>query len=230
MRFFEAPEQDVDTTAAAPPAPPVRSWALWVSVVLHPLLMLTLLFAALFYYVPEVAAPLPLDSLDSLLMLVFLGTALLPTLGILSLRLMRNQVGLTAAAGATRQERLWSVLITAFVYTGVTWALQSLVRLNPLLVLGVASGSVTVALAGLVSYLRPISLHMVGVGGAMGFLAGLIPHLPQGNLLWPLVLFTLLAGLVGTARLARHAHRPPAVFFGWLLGAAVGGSMAFFLA
>lgn len=235
MRFSDAPEPDVDAPAAddfAAPSP-LHSWAFWVSVVLHPLLMPTLLFATLLFFAPEVAAPLPPEAHNSMLLLVFLGTTLLPLLCLLSSMLLAGRTATLQpndAGGWTfsRSERLFSIMITALVYTGVTYVFYRLVKLNDVLVLAAASGAVATTLAGLLTYLRSVSLHMVGVGGALGFVAGVTARLPQAELLWPLAGLVLLSGLLGTARLARNAHSPAGVFLGWLLGLAVGGGVAVF--
>jgi hypothetical protein len=69
-----------------------------------------------------------------------------------------------------------------------------------------------------VNIFRKISLHAIGMGGTIAFAAwqqATDNHWPHFKLLASM----LLAGMVGTARLIRSAHKPADVYAGYLAGA-----------
>jgi len=64
---------------------------------------------------------------------------------------------------------------------------------------------------------KKISLHMIGMGGLVAFMAwqqATDAHWPT----WWVPMALLLAGLVGTARLLKNAHAPSEVYAGFLAG------------
>ncbi|SDK58864.1 hypothetical protein SAMN05421823_1033 [Catalinimonas alkaloidigena] len=212
MNFLNTPEPEIEETTAVRP---YRSWAFWVSVLLHPLLMPTLLYAVLFYFAPEQMAPVSPDIYDSLLWLLFLMTCLLPAF--ISFTLYRTKA-IRSLTLEDRTDRFLPIIFTALIYTGVTYLFQSRLRASPMLVLPIASIAITVLITALISYFWKISAHMVGICGVLGFLLGASYRFPQSDLLYPIAVVCVLAGVVGSARLALHAHTPAEVLGGSLLG------------
>jgi len=61
------------------------------------------------------------------------------------------------------------------------------------------------------------SLHMLGIGGIIGFVM-VISYEYQLNFNALLAGLFILAGLIGLSRLALNAHRPKEVYIGFMLG------------
>ena len=86
----------------------------------------------------------------------------------------------------------------------------------------------TVLLAGFLSYVWKISIHMVAVGGVFGLVLGLVFFYTFDNFI--VLIFTLLvSGIVGTSRLEQEAHNKLQVYTGFSLGTAVVFALLFLL-
>lgn len=83
-----------------------------------------------------------------------------------------------------------------------------------LLSLGAAAA---VAVAVIVNIKWKISIHMIGIGGLIGTFFGLSAFLLV-DLRMMIIVFLLIAGLLGTARLTLGAHRPAQIYVGFLAG------------
>lgn len=79
------------------------------------------------------------------------------------------------------------------------------------------AASVALFITILISYYWKISAHMVGIGGATGFIIAL-------SLFWGadikffLLLAILLSGVVGSSRLALNEHYPLQIYTGYVVG------------
>lgn len=79
------------------------------------------------------------------------------------------------------------------------------------------AASVALFITILISYYWKISAHMVGIGGATGFIIAL-------SLFWGadikffLLLAILLSGVVGSSRLALNEHSPLQIYTGYMVG------------
>ena len=202
-------------------------WALAVSALLHPLLMPTLLFALLLYYVPTAYLSVSAELHTSLLWTVFLFTGSLPGLTYYFF----YRLGLIRSLLLDRRaDRPFPMFFTSLLYGGLTFVFYYYFRLGPLLVLAMASIAVAVTALTLVSLFWQISAHAVGLGGTLGYWLVVIAQYPDDQaLLYPLLLLLVLCGLGGSARLAMNAHTPAQVWAGLLLGAGICHALPTFL-
>jgi membrane-associated phospholipid phosphatase len=83
-----------------------------------------------------------------------------------------------------------------------------------LLTLGAAAA---VLIAVIINSKWKISIHMVGLGALLGTLFGLSSFLLI-DLRMVIILFLLLAGLVGVARITLGAHKPSQIYAGFFVG------------
>jgi len=73
--------------------------------------------------------------------------------------------------------------------------------------------------AAIISKFWKISLHLLGIGGVVGVFIAL--QLIKGGVLHLLLIFILLSGILGVARIAQKAHNHTQVYVGFLLGMSV---------
>ena len=77
--------------------------------------------------------------------------------------------------------------------------------------------SLAVASCLIISYWWKISIHLVGIGGIIGFLIAFSIRLHTDVILY-LIISILIAGLLASARLYSKAHKPIQVYVGFILG------------
>ena len=201
-----------------------KSLAHFLSVVFHPLLMPTLLFGMLLFLVPGV---LGMDAFSSslrlsLLVLIFVGTFMVPSLLIYYLfrsGYVRN-IQLT-----NLEDRRMPYFLTGLVYLFVaylfTFRMQLVSDLAPEVGILIGSIAISILLVGVISLTWQISAHSVGIGGVLGVLASIMLKFSVTDLFMPLILLVLLTGFVASARLKLNAHTPAQVGAGLALGLSV---------
>jgi hypothetical protein len=188
----------------------------WVlSVLFHPLLMPTFLFAVILYILPGSFITFPADGRWLILVFVFLATFLLPAIGTYYLYWLGHVRSLSLVDRAERRLPL--------LFTGVCYGLVSYLFYRDeifdrmfFFVLGIITVQVFLTFA--FSLVWKISAHSVGAGGTLGILVILNSLLADNSLLPLIVFFILMAGAVMSARLALNAHRSEEVYAGFVLG------------
>jgi hypothetical protein len=83
-----------------------------------------------------------------------------------------------------------------------------------LLTLGAAAA---LALAIIINLKWKISIHMIGIGALIGTFFGLSTFLLV-DLRISIIVFLLIAGLLGSARLTLGSHKPSQIYAGLVLG------------
>lgn len=198
--------------------------AFFLSVVLHPLLLPTYIFAILFGLAPELVGVVALSPSArlSLLVLLFLNTFVAPALVIYYL----HRLGFVQSLQLqTLRDRRLPYLISLIIYSLSTylfgWQFQPVSELAPQI--AVVLGSITVSLffVTLISVGWQISAHGVGMGGCLGALGGIILRYGDFDLFLPFVLSIIATGLLLSARLRLDAHTPAQVYAGLGLGVVI---------
>lgn len=188
-----------------------------LSAIFHPLLVPFYLFYLVCYQLPGVLLYPPLP--DRWLVLAVVGgfTFLLPSLGAAAL----VYYGLVDSLEMPqRQQRAWPLLLAATSFAAAAWLLYRPALFDSLLYYMMAGMAVAVLLTFLITLRWKISAHGVGMGGAVGLLAVLHLGGTAGAAgLWWLMGVVLVAGAVGSARLALNAHTTAQVWAGLALGA-----------
>jgi membrane-associated phospholipid phosphatase len=184
-----------------------------VSGLFHPLLIASFGMIILLNMNTYVGATIPVQVRHFILIIIFVNTAIIPTIAIFMLK----RLGLIEDVYITRRsERLLPLLITALLYIFTYYLLKKLAL--PSLIYYYVMGACLIVLLGLIITLRwKISLHMTSMGGLTGFLIA-TSLLLRANLLYVIVLSFFLSGLIGSARLRLQAHTPAQVYAGFLLG------------
>jgi hypothetical protein len=171
-------------------------------------------YAALaYYFLFPAIAQLNEVSRNYVLLLIGLCTAALPALSVAVLVRMGNIDSLHIEE---RKQRNWPLLQTVFIYFVVFYLLKD--KPVPAFIVFFLLGAIAAMIVALLINLRwKISLHGIGAGGLCGGLSVLYMRTGEGPL-WILMLFFILAGALGSARLQLRAHQPAEVAAGLIGG------------
>jgi len=183
-----------------------------LSILFHPLLMPTLGVMIIFYSGSYVSY-LPGDVKKIILLVVGANTLGLP---LMMMPLFIQFKVISTFAMETNKERILPLTFTLIPYI---LSVYFLIKLPiPFIITSFMLGaSIAVALCLIISYWWKISIHLVGIGGMIGFLISFSIRL-YTNVLPLLIIFVVAAGLLASARLFLKAHKPSQVFLGFLLG------------
>ncbi len=206
--------------------------AVFLSIVLHPLLMPTYLFGVLFVLSPELlgVSMLGLSAQGSLLLLLFLNTFLAPAL----LVFYFYRVGFVKSLYLdTLRDRRLPYLTTTLLYTFSTylfgWQLQPISELAPQISIILGSITLSIALVALISLRWKISAHATGIGGCLGAIGGIFLRYGNTSLFYPFLAAILIAGVLMSARLHLNAHTPAQISAGLSLGLVISIAAVFLL-
>lgn len=146
-------------------------------------------------------------------MLIAICTIIIPYLLLI---IFRNKGYITDYNLSTKKERVYpfvstgilNILVCAlFSKVPLPWIFQNLFLANAVIPF------VLLAL----NFKIKISIHTTGFGALLGFLIS-VSYRAQINLLILLLIVTIIAGIVGTARLALEAHKPSEIYLGYVIG------------
>jgi hypothetical protein len=187
----------------------------WISYLLHPLLMPTLALYVLFNADTYLRFSTTTDMRNGLYLLVFVNTFLLPLLASIVLYRTRQ---IRSLEMHSVNERIFPFIMTLIFYTG-TFFLLKRVGLSYLIYTSFLAATFTVFLILLIYALLKwkISAHMAGIGGLVGAIMAFSMKLSV-NMVFLLMVFIFIAGLLGYARIRMNAHRPSQVYAGFLIG------------
>ena len=202
-----------------------------VSVLFHPLLIVTYMLVLLLVINPYLFGVYSInDKFSRLLILqVFLSTFFIPGFAVAMLRF----TGLIHSLELkTRQERIGPYVITGMFYI---WMFRNFLGNAQVptafsaFLLGAAIG---LFVAFFINIFSKISAHAVGMGGLLGMVVITLLLFSHDTFLigfgqwgtyevsmyWVLMFTVLLAGLVGTSRLILQAHEPTDLYGGYVVG------------
>jgi hypothetical protein len=186
-------------------------------VAFHPLLMPTILFLLLLFIAPT---PLGAEPLELLMKLAVAGFVFIYTFAIPAyiVYLMKRWGLISSLKLENLKDRRLPYFVTAIIYTVLGYFLYS--KNSMLFPCGFILWSIAAVIlcVGIISLWWQISAHAAGVGGMIGALAGVLVHLGEQNLFFPLIFLVILSGYVISARLALNAHTPAQVGAGFLIG------------
>jgi membrane-associated phospholipid phosphatase len=190
-----------------------------VSIVFHPLLMVTYLFGLFALAFPVGLDPLSMGAHRTFIMLIFGFTFLIPALQIGLLRLLGTIKSLTMEQ---REERILPFIFISILYGVVTYLfyMQTGVGMRDNLFRFLLIADALVIVSTLTTFVFKVSVHSVAVWGFIGIIVPLNKLNEDGALIYPSILALVIAGLVMSARLQLNAHTPREVLVGSILGMA----------
>ena len=186
-----------------------------ISILLHPMFMPILALHLTLLVLPSLAFTVSQNLLLIYGILIF-STMVLPLISIFWLMRKGKVSSLEMSNHKERSLPLFKTVIwMSFGY----YLLQNLLFYTPILKAELLGAILIILLAAIISKFWKISLHLLGIGGVVGvFIALQIMH---GDFLYLLLLFILLSGLLGVARIKQKAHNYAQVYAGFLVGLSV---------
>lgn len=195
--------------------------AYFISLIFHPLLLPTFLFALLIFHAPSLVAPWNGDRKFILLGMVFVFTFLLPfTLSFLQFYFDSKHPPAQFLSLDDKRSRVKPFVLSAIIYFAFAYLMHEHLQLNPVIPAIVAGTASSILLSGIISYFWKVSIHGVGAGGVTGFIIVLNEGYADGELFYFVPGIVVLSGLILSARLYLNEHTPSQVLAGWLLGLA----------
>ena len=209
----------------------LRPLAQLISLVFHPLLILTYMLIVLLLAEPFLFG---LNSIGQskgkiLILRIFLSTFFIPAVSMVMLRLLGM---IDSLEMKDKSERIGPYIITGIFYLWMFRNFLSNPEIPPAYTSFVLGATIGLFIAFFINLFSKISAHAVGMGGliAMVLITMLRYHhgpftvdlaflgVLQLNMSIVLMLVIILAGLVGTSRLLLKAHEPQDVYGGFLVG------------
>ena len=187
----------------------------FISILLHPMFMPILALHLTLLVLPSIAFTLSQNLLLIYGILIF-STMVLPLISIFWL-MQKGKV--SSLEMSNHKERSLPLFKTVIWMSFGYYLLQNLLFYTPILKAELLGAILIILLAAIISKFWKISLHLLGIGGVVGvFIALQIIH---GDFLYLLLLFILLSGLLGVARIKQKAHNYAQVYAGFLVGLSV---------
>lgn len=183
------------------------------SIVFQPLLIPTYTLMILFNLKNHIALGIPLSARQMISGMVFITTFLLPALFLLFL--YKRGIIKTLQMYA-REERILPMIITSLFYITTYYIIRKF-QLDSIYLRLFLGSVVSILFALIVSLFWKISMHMMGIGGFVGSLAGIFYSLNIDLTTW-IIIALFCSGLTGFARLRLNAHTPGQVYVGFLSG------------
>lgn len=184
-----------------------------VSVAFHPLCMPLYATWLLMHSSSYISHTMHESLQHFLYVLIFVTTYLLPACMVW---MLWQKGWISSLELSERSERHIPFLLTIACY-GFGIYLLLKIQVSILFPLSLLGAMIAVFLAFLINLRWKISIHMIGIGGMMGLFFGYGISF-QMNIHYALIALSVIAGLLGTARLVRKAHTPAQVYTGFIAG------------
>lgn len=186
-----------------------------ISAVFHPLLMATYGCALFYWMLPEIYSPIPYKSIPMFIAVVFITTAVIPALSIAFLMFTKRVSNLDITR---REERSLPFLTIGLFYGATTYMLYDKMNVpRPLLVMMIAVTALIMVIF-LISIRFKMSVHSAGIWGVAGLFTAVAIRYLSVDMVGPLSLIFIAAGLTTMSRLALGRHTPNESWAGIILG------------
>lgn len=191
-----------------------------VSVILHPLLLATYLFALFSWLHPPAIFPVTERGSTGILMLMFITTFILPGMNVYFFKLFGT---ISSVSMPLRRERIAPFLMISLLYAVVTYLLHEKIGLGWqdtfmkfLLVIDLLVFS-----SFLITLFTKASIHSLSMSAMTIIMVVLNNSVENGVFFYPMLLTILLCGAVMTARLYLQVHTLKEVLVGSATGIVV---------
>ncbi|MCU0430831.1 MAG: hypothetical protein MUF42_12780 [Cytophagaceae bacterium] len=205
-----------------------KSLAWIITVLFHPLLLLSYLFTLVVFFNPLQLSSIPENSHLRFLVLVFLTTFGMPFLLVaLFLLLFRRGVTFRILMLERSKDRVMPLLIVAIFYSMLVYLIGQRNQFNQWVYMVFIITTILILLTAFISTYWKISAHAVGYAGMLSMLMVIHAQSPHSMLFYPILLLILLGGMLLSARLYLRAHTPWQVYSGMALGFSLGTTLYF---
>lgn len=196
---------------------PLRVMATIVSYLFHPVFMPTIMAIALYLLSPVSFKSLAPDMLKFRLGTVVLLTIFFPLFSVL---LMRKLDFIQSIHMRDPKDRIIPLITIMVFYFWVQQVFSNLKDSPPIIKILMLGAFWGIIILFLISIFFKISMHTTAAGGMVGILIVLL-FTSQVNMLAPLLVSLIIAGIIGTARLLLGEHRQPEIWLGYIVGIVV---------
>lgn len=194
-----------------------------ISIILHPIFMPLITIYLSLKIIPSIRFGI-INYLDVFYIIIFLSTIAIPLISILFLLKIKLVSSLEIK---NHKNRSLPLLITAVSMAFGYYLLNDILFFFPLLRNEILGAIFIIIVASIITKYWKISLHMLGVGGVVGVLFSL--NFLFGNLSNLLIVFVLISGTLGYARLKEKAHNTAQIYIGFIIGFLIECSCVLFL-
>jgi len=184
-----------------------------ISYLFHPLSMPVIGLTIIFSTDSYINYAVPQELKQAVLILVGASTFLIPLL--ISLLLLNRKL-INSLEMETQQERTIPYSITIIFYVFALYMLKQ-APIPPIVFNFLIGATLSIIIAFVINMKWKVSAHMIGIGGIVGALL-CVSVLLEIYITPFFILFLLIAGLVGSARLVLKAHTPSQVYVGFVIG------------
>ena len=204
----------------------MKTLALTLSVLFHPLLMCTYGCLLLFFGIHNTVYDYltAFETKWRISLIVFIFSFLFPLTNIFILYRLKRIPSITLSE---RADRTFPYLMTAVFYFGLFYLMLD-VNIWRVIKLSVAGAGLAILLTAFINLKFKISAHMVGIGGLLGLLIS-VSQLIKFDMTPFYMAVIILAGLLGFARMRLDEHSPRQVYLGFCLGLFVQAGLFFAL-
>lgn len=201
-----------------------------LTVLFHPLLLLTYLFGLLIAFNPLALSAIPESAYSQFLLLIFLTTFGMPfLLVILFLVLFKRGYSFRLLFLENSKDRVMPFLIVAIFYSMIVYLVGQRGQLSQVVYLVFILTTLIILITALISNYWKISAHAIGYSGMLSMLMVIHVHSPHSFLFYPLIGMLLMGGFLLSSRLYLRAHNPTQVYTGFMMGFSIGACLYFFL-
>jgi membrane-associated phospholipid phosphatase len=201
-----------------------------LTVLFHPLLLLTYLFGLLIVFNPLSLTSIPESAYFRFLLLIFLTTFAMPfLLVVLFLVLFKRGYSFRALFLENSKDRVMPFLIVAIFYSMIVYLVGQRGQLSPLVYLVFILTTLIILITALISNYWKISAHAIGYAGMVSMLMIIHMKSPHSFLFYPVIGLLLIGGFLLSSRLHLRAHNPTQVYAGFMMGFSIGACLYFFL-
>ena len=187
----------------------------FISIVLHPVFMPLLALYLTLETSPSVAFAIS-KYLNYIYGIVICCTIIFP---LLSIFFLMSKGRVNSLEMSNHKERSLPLFITVIWMSLGFFMLNNILRYAPILKAEIIGAILIILFAAIISKFWKISLHLLGIGGVVGIFIAL--QLIEGRVLYLLLIFILLSGILGVVRIKKKAHNPTQVYVGFLFGVSV---------
>jgi len=187
----------------------------FISIILHPIFMPLLAFYLTLEALPSVAFAIS-QYLNYIYSIIICCTIILPLLSIFFL-IKKGRV--SSLEMSNHKKRSLPLFITVLWISLGFFMLNNILFYAPILKAEIIGAILIILFSAIISKFWKISLHLLAIGGVVGIFIAL--QLMEGGVLYLLLIFILLSGILGVARIKQKAHNHTQVYVGFLLGVSV---------
>jgi membrane-associated phospholipid phosphatase len=204
-----------------------------ISVIFHPLLVLTYMLMLLLIVNPYLFGVNNIGDKGSirLILTVFFSTFLIPAFAIFMMWRLKL---ISSLHMGDKQDRIGPFIATGVFYLWVFRSVMEDSNIPTAFIIAVLGTTMGLFICFLINLFFKISLHATGMGGLIGMVliimwlysyGSFTLHIPfigasEISINFVLILCILLAGIVGSSRLFLRAHTPRELYAGFALGLA----------